>query len=74
MSNTVKAKTYRDTVMSWPPPPPGIELRGRVVHAMVRHDLWCRTLNGGTPNECNCHPIVTLHLMPLAPTWDAAGD
>jgi hypothetical protein len=46
--------------------PPGDTplLPGRVVHMVVRHDDWCRTLNGGTGADCNCQPLVSHHLQP----------
>jgi hypothetical protein len=60
------AKSYQETILSWPQlrvlDPSA--LRGRVVHKVYRHDNWCRTLNGGKASDCNCSPTVSLHLQP----------
>jgi hypothetical protein len=56
----------KQRVMQWPMLPPDELplLRGRVVHMVIQHDEWCRTLNGGTAADCNCRPLVTRHLQP----------
>jgi hypothetical protein len=63
----MNGKSFLDVVSEMPMIPPGTNplIRGRMTHVIVKHDEWCRTLNGGTGADCNCNPDVTYHLQPL---------
>ena len=51
-------------IAQWPMVPKGEVVPGRVVHQIVRHDEWCKTLKTGRCRDCNCDPEVTQHLQP----------
>lgn len=58
-------KSYLSAIEQWPILPPGECLPpGRVAHLIIRHDSWCKTLNGGTGADCNCNPTTVTHLQP----------
>ncbi len=59
-----KAMSLNKQIMQWPVLPPGEFPKGRVSHMMVRHDDWCKTLQTGNGEDCNCEPLVTTHLQP----------
>jgi hypothetical protein len=35
-----------------------------VAHIVHRHEHWCRSQTGGTPEDCDCNPDITLHVEP----------
>jgi hypothetical protein len=63
-----RARKLQTLIMSWPKVSEqdlqSPELHGRVVHQVVQHDDWCKTLNGGSGGDCNCSPVVSFHLQP----------
>jgi hypothetical protein len=37
---------------------------GRVVHVMVSHDDWCKTMKTGNGYDCTSNPNISYHLQP----------
>ena len=37
---------------------------GAITHAVMNHDLWCKTMKTGSGHDCNCEPEISYHRQP----------